>query len=277
MREENAPEEHRPRRLRSSAQPRSALLLLHQRCSGRVTGRIVATEPLKTYHFCAGVAKSLVRLPPCCGRAVLPWNLLDRRSGPLDPGVLLLTLMLFGSRGFTFPPRVVDLGNRPTRKRGKRLVTKTPRMRPVLAPLSFAQQESDQFFEALLNVHGLQRSGIGFRGLRLDQTQACAGRPGFRFHWLRLPNGYGFKRLRHVIIHLLSHCGLRCGVSRPGAFIGRWSPGSERGRNVGLQVQVLGVPLTRDQLARAVAGREANREQNKYDEEPNHQTIRAHS
>ncbi len=183
----------------------------------------------------------------------------------------------FRFQGLTFPPRVVDLGNRPTRKCGKRLVTKTPRMRPVLASLPFAQEESDQFFEALLNVHGLQRSGIGLRGLRLDQTQACAGRPGFRFHWLRLPNGYGFKRLRHVIIHLLSHCGLRCGVSRPGAFIGRWSPGSERGRNVGLQVQVLGVPLTRDQLARAVAGREANREQNKYDEEPNHQTIRAHS
>ncbi|SDJ00489.1 hypothetical protein SAMN05216338_103619 [Bradyrhizobium sp. Rc2d] len=75
------------------------------------------------------------------------------------------------------------------------------------------------------------------------------------------------------MVRLLSHCGLRCDVSRPGAFIRSWSLGSERGRNVGLQVQVLGVPLTRDQLTRAVAGREANREQNKYDEKPNHQNY----
>ncbi len=238
-----------------------------------MTGRIVATEPLKTYHFYAAAANLW-----CACRCAAGGQFRRKTCSVVDPALGFRSspagnLVLFGSSYFS--TRVVDIGNRPTRKCGKRLVTKTPQRRPVLAPLAFTQQEADQFFEALLNIRGLQRSGIGLRGMRLDQTQTCAGRPGF--HWLRLPNGYGFKRLRHVMVRLLSHCGLRCGVSRPGAFIRRWSPGSERGRNVGLQVQVLGVPLTRDQLTRAVTGREANREQNKYDEEPNHQTMRAHS
>lgn len=142
--------------------------------------------------------------------------------------------------------------------------------------LFFAQQEPDQFFEALLNIQGLQRSGIGLRRMRLDETQVCAGRPA-GFHGLRLPNEYALKRLRHVVARPLRHCGSGRGGSRPGAFIRRRLPGSERGRNVRLQVQVLGVPLTRDQLARGIAGSETNREQNEYDEEPSHQTIRAHS
>ncbi|WP_156944262.1 hypothetical protein [Bradyrhizobium sp. Ec3.3] len=38
-----------------------------------------------------------------------------------------------------------------------------------------------------------------------------------------------------------------------------------------MEFQVFGVSFAGDQLARAVAGSEANREQNKYDKKPYHQ------
>jgi hypothetical protein len=81
------------------------------------------------------------------------------------------------------------------------------------------------------------------------------------------------------VVRSLSFCHwrFRRGISRPRALI-RWLPGSDRGRNVGLEFQVFRAPLARDQFARAVAGGETNHKQKNYDKERYNQTIvRSHN
>src|SRR3954451_21938611 len=106
MREEIAPEQLPPRRWQSSARSKSALLLLHQRCSGRITGRIVATEPLNRYHFCAADASLWCACRCGAGGRFFPGTCSAIDPVPLTP-VSPKSAALF--QGFNSSTRVVDL------------------------------------------------------------------------------------------------------------------------------------------------------------------------
>ena len=142
-----------------------------------------------------------------------------------------------------------------------------------LALMPASLQKCDQFLKALFDACGLRRIDIRLRSMSLDEVQVCAG--GLR-RFIRSVNGYVLKRARDVVVRspFFCHWRFRRCISRPRAWIRRWLPGSERGRNVGFEFQVFRVPLARDQSARAIAGGETNREQKNYDKEPYHQTIR---
>lgn len=103
-----------------------------------------------------------------CEQAALSRDVLGLLTRFLRPESLRNLRALF--QGLTCSTRIVDWQQADPQMPQETCDQHALREASGLPLLFFAQQEPDQFFEALLNIHGLQRSGIGLRRMRLDET-----------------------------------------------------------------------------------------------------------